>query len=63
MIFSIMLSQKNIEVEVDKENEYFPIKVWLSDITISLSKEEALELGSKLEQAYQDLNHQVDGDV
>jgi len=61
MIISVILPQKDLEIEVDKTNENFPIKVWLPDITISLSAKEALELGGKLEQAYQDLCLQEEG--
>ena len=62
MIYSIIVVQKEVDIEIEKEST-LPIKAWLSDITISFSRLEALELGTRLVQAVQDLDYQLRGDV
>jgi hypothetical protein len=58
MLISSTLFVDLINVEVSPEDIVHPIKVFLKDQTIHLKKKEALELGSKLEQAYIELNLQ-----
>ncbi len=56
MIISSSIIQKTLDVEVEHQDSNFPIRTWLQDFTMMMSREEALEWASKLNNAVQELD-------
>ncbi len=55
MLIISSIKQSKVEVEVKSEDIIFPIKIYLEDITVSLSEKESMEMYTKLGQGLQEL--------